>query len=41
MKKCKGFQTGFRNSNGNPRRPKVALNPALLTDDEIIRRIKF
>jgi len=41
MKKCKGFQTGFRNSNGNPRRPKVALNPVLLANKEIIRRIKF
>jgi len=41
MKKCKGFQTGFRNSNGNPRRPKVALNPDLLTNNEIIKRIKF
>ena len=41
MKKCKGFQTGFRNSNGKPRRPKVALNPSLLIDDEIIKRIKF
>ena len=41
MKKCKGFQTGFRNANGNPRRPKVALDPAFLTNDEIIQRIEF
>jgi len=41
LKKCKGFQTGFRNSNGKPRRPKVSLNPDDLTQGEVIEKIEF
>jgi len=41
LERCKGFQKGFRNSNGKPRRPKVSLNPNDLLENEIIGRIKF
>ena len=42
LDQCSGsFQTGFRNSDGNPRRPKVAVNIQRVPNEAILATEQF